>query len=102
FPAYVIARGLEDAARAHVSLRYPMIVKHPNSYASVGLTADSRVMNQDALRREIARMCKEYGSALVEEFIEGREVTILACEPGQGEADPWVLAPVEFVFPKGE
>ncbi len=105
FPAYVTvnAHNQEQAAeRAAGTLRYPMIVKHPNSYASVGLTRESRVTDEAALRREIARMMAAYGGALVEEFIEGREFTVLAAEPREGENDPWVLTPIEFTFPDGE
>jgi D-alanine-D-alanine ligase-like ATP-grasp enzyme len=105
FPAYVaVSTGNQDecATRAAATLRYPMIVKHPNSYASVGLTRESRVTGEAALRREIARMTAAYGGALVEEFIEGREFTVLAAEPREGERDPWVFTPVEFSFPDGE
>jgi D-alanine-D-alanine ligase len=105
FPAYVTVTAVnqeEAASRAAATLRYPMIVKHPNSYASVGMTRESRVTEEAALRREIARMTAAYGGALVEEFIEGREFTVLAAEPREGEHDPWVFTPIEFTFPPGE
>jgi D-alanine-D-alanine ligase len=105
FPAYVavtVANQEQAADRAASTLRYPMIVKHPNSYASVGMTRESRVTNEKALRREIGRMTHCYGGALVEEFIEGREFTVLAAERHEGELDPWVFTPIEFTFPPGE
>ncbi len=102
FPACAVARSEADAAQVAASLRFPMIVKHPNSYASVGLTKDSRVTDEAGLRREIARMAGQFGSALVEEFIEGREFTVLVAEPREGEVEPWAFQPVEFRFPAGE
>jgi len=102
FPAYVMARNPADTERAAATLRFPMIVKHPNSYGSVGLTPQSRVTNVDGLRQEVARITADYGSALIEEFIEGREFDVLISEPREGEDQPWVLPPIEFLFPPGE
>jgi D-alanine-D-alanine ligase len=50
-PAY--AESVEDALE---DLRFPVIVKHPNSYSSVGLTAASRVDDEAGLRREFEKM----------------------------------------------
>ncbi len=102
FPAYVVAHDESDAERALAELRFPMIVKHPNSYSSIGLTRDSRVTEADGLRREVARMIESYGAALIEEFIEGREFTVLVTEPRDESEDAWALQPVEFCFPAGE
>src|SRR6185295_11708362 len=102
FPAYVVARDVVDAERVLAELRFPMIVKHPNSYSSIGLTRDSRVTEAEALRREVARMIESYGAALIEEFIEGREFTVLVSEPREETEDAWALQPVEFCFPAGE
>jgi len=98
-PRHVLARGENEAERALGELRFPMIVKHPNSYGSIGLTRASRVATPDDLRREMARMIAEFGGALVEEFIEGREYTTLVAD---GAGDPRVFVPIEFRFPAGE
>ncbi len=101
-PAYVQARTLLDADHALERLQFPMIVKHPHGYASVGMTKDSRVTDADGLRREVTRFLAMFGGALIEEFIEGREFTVLVTEPKAGETKPWVLQPVEYCFPEGE
>ena len=101
-PAYVLARGDEDIERAAASLRFPLIVKHPGSYSSIGMSRDSRVSDWRSLRREAARIIAAYGAALVEEFIEGREFTVLVAEPRDGAAAPWILQPAEYTFPAGE
>jgi D-alanine-D-alanine ligase-like ATP-grasp enzyme len=102
FPAYVVARTPDDVPRTLELLRFPMIVKHPHGYSSVGMTAESRVTGEDQLREQIARTIAAYGGALVEEFIEGREFTVLVAEPRDEREEAWVLQPVEFLFPEGE
>ena len=98
FPNYVI----NDAARALDELRFPMIVKHPHGYSSVGITRESRVTSPEALHRECARVTEAFGGALIEEFIEGREFTVLVAEGRTPDELAWALTPVEFRFPEGE
>lgn len=102
FPHYVVANGPADVERAVEGLRFPMIVKHPNSYSSIGLTRDSRVTDAGGLARESARMIGQFGAALIEEFIEGHEFTVLVTEPRDATELAWALTPVEFCFPEGE
>lgn len=83
-------------------LHYPMIVKHPNSYGSIGLTKDSRVSCEEQLSVQIERMVHEFGGALVEEFIEGREFSVLVSENPDNLATPITYVPVEVLFPDGE
>ncbi|MFZ5866001.1 MAG: D-alanine--D-alanine ligase [Thermodesulfobacteriota bacterium] len=102
FPAYAFVRDQVELGRVVSELRYPMIVKHPHSYSSIGLTRDSRVTEVDGLRREVARMVEAYGGALIEEYIEGREFSVLVTEPRDSTEDAWALQPIEFLFPPGE
>lgn len=89
---------LEQAGR----LRFPLIVKHPNSFASTGLTPESRVDSLEELRTQFLRNLNEFGSARVEEFIEGREVTCLVVDNPDNLADPFAYLPAEVEFPEGE
>jgi D-alanine-D-alanine ligase len=102
FPAYVVARHPRDVERAARELRFPLLVKHPQGYASVGLFRDSRVTDAEALGQKAERTMAEYGAALIEEFIEGREFTVLVAEPRHAGEEAWVLEPLEFLFPPGE
>ncbi len=90
-----------DLEQAH-GLRFPLIVKHPNSFASEGLTPASRVASFDGLREQFLRNQKEYGSARVEEFIEGREVTCLVTDNPDDLSNPFAYLPAEVKFPDGE
>ncbi len=101
-PAYLLARGEEDAGGAADLLRFPMIVKHPASYSSIGLTRASRVETPDALAREVRRAVESFGAALVEEFVEGRECTVLVAENPDDPRAPTTYTPIEYRFPPGE
>lgn len=101
-PEWAFAKTREDAARIAETLPFPMIVKHPNSYGSIGMGRDARVETAHALAEQVARTAGAYGEALVEQFIEGREFTVLVAEPGEGEAVPRAYRPVEFSFAPGE
>jgi len=102
FPAYVMVRDAADLDRALAHLRFPLLVKHPQGYASEGLLRSSRVTTPEELRNETARTVAARGAALVEEFIEGREFTVLVAEARHSEEEAWALEPVEFLFPPGE
>ena len=95
------ARSEADLERAK-SLRYPLIVKHPNSYASAGLLPESCVDTLEQLRAQFLRNMGEFGSARVEEFIAGREVTCLVADNPNDLSDPFAYPPAEVDFPEGE
>ncbi len=101
-PAYVMASAEADVEHAAAALRFPLIVKHPSSYSSIGLTAASRVETPSALRAQARRMTETYGAALIEEFVDGREFTVLVAENPDDPPSPTTYVPVEFVLPEGE
>ncbi|GIL80083.1 hypothetical protein Vretimale_12916 [Volvox reticuliferus] len=92
-------------------LSFPLIVKHPSGYGSVGMTKQAKVTNEEQLRQQVSFFVKEYGGALVEEFIAGREFTVLVVEeppkevgddPQLSDLVPVAYTPVECVFGPGE
>lgn len=101
-PGYVLARTPKDVERAADTLRWPLIVKHPNSYSSIGITRESRVGTPAALKLQASRMRKAYGGALIEEFIEGHEFTVLVAEDPDDALHPTTFTPVEWLFPDDE
>ncbi len=101
-PAHVVAHTAEDVERAAGSLRFPLFVKHPSSYASVGLTRESRVDDPAALRRQADRMMTAYGAALIEEYIDGIECTVLVAENPDDPMRPVTYKPIQYRFPDGE
>ena len=99
-PTYIQTIGDLDALLE--DLDFPMIVKHFNSYSSIGMTKQSKVRNEGELRCQVSRMLSEYGGALVEEFIAGREFTVLVGENPEDPQLPLTYLPVECQFPRGE
>ena len=83
-------------------LRFPLLVKHPESYNSIGLTRASRVENRIDLARQVKKTVGAFGGALVEEFIVGREFTVFVTEGLRGNETSWTFPPHEVIFPPGE
>jgi D-alanine-D-alanine ligase len=92
----------EDLDRLAGSLRFPLMVKHPQSYASMGMTRESRVENSQQLHQQFIRMKTEFGGARVEEFIVGREYNVFVVDNPDDLADPFVYPPTELIFPPDE
>jgi D-alanine-D-alanine ligase len=76
-------------------LHFPLIVK-PNCEGSAkGIHASSLVENESRVYEEVTRIKKDYGQdALVEEFIEGKEVTVGIL--GNGSHDVLPLLEIDF------
>ena len=74
--------------------RFPAIVKAAYEHSSIGISSQSVVMNRTQLREQVERVLAEYGPALVEEFIDGREFRIAVW----GKRKLLALPPGEFDF----
>jgi D-alanine-D-alanine ligase len=101
-PAYVLARCDADVERAVTELRFPLFVKHYSSYSSVDLSRQSRVVTPAGLRRQARKIMGRHGAALIEEFIEGPECTVLVAENPDDRAHPKTYVPLQYRFPDGE
>lgn len=92
----------EEAQRLVQNLRYPIMVKHPKSYGSTGMFRESRVDTPEQLARQVERICREFGSARMEEFIVGKEYNVLVVDNPDDPEHPIAYPPAELVFPPGE
>jgi D-alanine-D-alanine ligase-like ATP-grasp enzyme len=101
-PAWAYAKSPQEAEMAAKDLRFPLIVKHPNGFSSAGITRDSKVETVEELCTQVSRIVETYGEALIEEFIDGREFTVLVVENPDDSGHPFIYEPMEFFFPKGE
>jgi biotin carboxylase len=74
-PRYVVCSGVEEAVAAGARIGYPCVVKAPDRQGQRGLTLvpESRRM---ASAVEIALDASRTAALLVEEHVEGREVTV--------------------------
>jgi len=101
-PDYVLARCEADLDRAAELLRFPLFVKHYSSYSSVDLSRRSRVLTPAGLRQQAKKIMRRHGAALIEEFIEGAECTVLVAENPDDPARPKTYTPLQYRFPEGE
>jgi D-alanine-D-alanine ligase-like ATP-grasp enzyme len=95
-------KSTEEAERLVINLRYPIMVKHPKSYGSMGMTRDSRADTLDQLRTQVERICAEFGAARMEEFIVGKEFNVFVVDNPDDLSNPFVYPPAELVFPPNE
>jgi len=95
-------KSVEEAERLVKGFRYPIMVKHPKSYGSTGMTRESRVDTPEQLSIQVDRICSEYGAARMEEFIVGKEFNVLVADNPDNFNDPVAYPPAELVFPPNE
>ncbi|RPI94617.1 MAG: hypothetical protein EHM40_05945 [Chloroflexi bacterium] len=94
--------SVDEAQRLVKNLRYPIMVKHPRSYGSMGMFRESRVDTPEQLAAQVERVCGEFGAARMEEFIVGKEYNVLVMDDPDDFDNPIAYPPAELVFPDGE
>ncbi len=100
YPASHFAASLKDLEG--LQLPYPLLVKHPSSYNSIGMYKHNKVQDLPALEQVCQQMIDRYGEALIERFITGPEYTVLLSGRRNEEQDIKVYPPMEVLFPEGE
>jgi len=101
-PKFVFAKNQEDVELASKTLQFPLFVKHHNSYASVDISRASKVITPAGLNRQAKKIISKHGAALIEEYIDGVECTVLIAETPGNANEPTVYTPVQYEFPVGE
>ena len=96
-PAWRVVSDLEPVE----GLRYPLFVKPADSGDSLGIDSDSLVRNAEELRAKCAALLPEFDNVLIEEYVGGREFTVLVAADHQNPEKVLTLTPFEFVFDPG-
>ncbi len=91
-----------EAKTAVESLQFPMFVKPAHAGDSLGIDQDSLCRTLDEVWAKAGAMEREFGSVMIEEFVDGREFTVLVAENPDNRFEPVAYRPIEFVFPAGE
>lgn len=99
-PLYALVESMDDLDRVCGTLSFPMFVKPDKAGDSLGVDAHSLVHNREELETKVNEILDEYGPLLVEEYIAGREFTVLVAASVDGKSCA-VYQPVEYVFPEG-
>jgi len=98
-PAFAFIENEENIEEECRHLRFPLFVKPHKAGDSLGVDEKSLVNNLDELKEKIHDIINEYGPLLVEEYISGREFTVmLAANPGNKTVRSF--QPVEYIFPQ--
>lgn len=107
-PTFILVESLKNIESIPSNLSYPLFVKPAKAGDSLGIDAKSLVHNSTELKQKVSELLNEYDQILVEEYIDGREFTVLvAANPYKEEHGIFtkknctVFKPVEFIFPKG-
>lgn len=99
-PSYVLVNESTNLEEVLRRLRFPMFVKPAKAGDSLGVDDHSLVNDEEALRKKIEKELAEFDSLLVEEYIRGREFTVLVAANPDGKSCR-SYKPVEYVFPEG-
>jgi len=99
-PGYAIIIELNDVDEAVKHLSFPLFVKPAKAGDSLGVDEHSLVNNKIELQQKCISILDEYGPLLVEEYIAGREFTVLVVANAD-EHSCTVFKPVEYIFPEG-
>ncbi|MFH0936224.1 MAG: ATP-grasp domain-containing protein [Candidatus Woesearchaeota archaeon] len=91
-PNFQLFQNTQQILRS--DLKFPLIVKPNNEHGSIGITEKSIVNNEKELYKRIKFIIKEGCPALVEEYIDGKEITIVLI----GKKNPIVLPVSEIIF----
>lgn len=94
--------SVEEAEALIKNLRFPIMVKHPKSYGSMGMFRESRAETPDQVMAQVKRLCAEFGAARMEEFIVGPEFNVLIVDNPNDLRQPFVYPPAQLIFPEGE
>ena len=100
-PDFMVLDGLPEgplglgSCLGRGTLRWPVIVKPAHQDASAGIDQGSVVTRRDSLRKRVALLLERFGPpVLVEQYVEGRELTVAVVEVPELQA----LPVSEFVF----
>lgn len=94
---HIISVDVEACHIEDTNLRFPFIVKPIHEDASIGIMNSSVVYDVPSLQKQIGYVLKTFNQpALVEEYIEGRELNVAII----GNAQPTVLPISEIDFSK--
>jgi hypothetical protein len=101
FPPFVEASTEAECAAAWMRLRPPLFVKPAHAGDSLGIDAASLVTREEDLLPKCRQVMAGYGEVLIEEYVAGREYTVLVAAAPHSRFHPVVYQPVEFLFPPG-
>ena len=96
---FVFAETEIHLASKHLN-KYPLIVKVFNNHESFGISPKFKCSNFEELYERTVMIIDQYGGALIEQFIEGRDFSVMVIENPNKDKIPYSLKPVEIEYNK--
>ena len=97
-PSYALISSTNNLEKECGHLQYPLFVKPAKAGDSLGIDDQSLVQNQPQLLEKITQLLTDYDELLVEEYIAGREFTVMLAANADGKTVT-AFKPVEYIFP---
>lgn len=98
---YALIETIEHLEQQVKHLAYPLFVKPSKAGDSLGIDEHSVCSTLEELKEKAATVLSSYPQLLVEEYIAGREFTVLVAANAKDEKKCIVFQPIEFIFPEG-
>lgn len=96
-PSFQIIKKISEINDIYLS--FPLFVKPAKAGDSLGIDENSLVHDIDELQKQIINIIEEYDELIIEEYIDGREFTVLVSANVNRQTCE-TYTPVEFVFPE--
>ncbi|MGG6296661.1 SET domain-containing protein-lysine N-methyltransferase [Leptolyngbya sp. AN02str] len=97
-PGFVVAETLDEAASAANELMWPLFVKPLSMADGLGIHARSHIATHTELMDQTSALIQQFNTAFIEEFIDGREFTVLVVGNPVDSCNPVIYPPVEAIF----
>lgn len=101
-PGFAAIENMEEVEQACKHLSFPLFVKPAKAGDSLGVNEQSLVQSIGELREKVKAIIEDFDTALVEDFIPGREFTVLVAADPDPAQPPKAYLPLEFVFSNGQ
>lgn len=101
-PSFAVAETLADVEKAVSDLRFPLFVKPATAGEGLGIDERSLVRTKEELVVKAMELIADFDTVLIEEYIAGREFTVIVVANADDVCAPTVYQPIEFVPPQSE
>lgn len=100
-PRYALISKLDEVEKSISKLSFPLFVKPAKAGDSLGVDDHSLCYSADDVKEKVKSILDEYPTILIEEYIAGREFTVLLAAEPNNEKQARTFKPVEYIFPTG-
>lgn len=99
-PPFALIADTDNLDNETAHLTYPLFVKPAKAGDSLGIDDKSLVHKSSELHAKVNAIIDEYGPLLIEEYIAGREFTVMIASNPYDRSKPYLFKPIEYIFPE--